>query len=195
MKGVHERRPLNIPGWSVGYDDSINAFAATRSPKKDWLFIMTSSEFDREPQALDEEVVVGLYFFDDDIGDWEQVGYQDFDTVSEVLKLNDVELWLRIEHGLSVEQSRQLLIDELTDWGDIYGGEPVDDSRSARPFARPPKRVETPNWAEPIFKDSGFAPEEYDVDMVVAEAIEQVLNASHGQILEYMNARTEAINE
>ena len=82
---------LRIPGWSVGYSPEISAHAAVRTPagKRDWLFVMTSPE-DREPESLDEEVSVGLYEFDGD--DWNQIGYEDFDTVSDVIRMSDAEL-------------------------------------------------------------------------------------------------------
>ena len=81
--------PFRIPGWSLGYNDEISSHAAVRSFKRDHIFVMTSPE-DRDPRSLDEEVTVGVYRFDGD--EWEGLGYKDFDSVSEVLALSDVQL-------------------------------------------------------------------------------------------------------
>jgi hypothetical protein len=172
---------FEIPGWSVGYIEEISAHAAVRTPTgkgRDWLFVMTSPE-DREPRSLDEEVVVGLYFFDGD--DWEQIAYQDFPDVRSVIKLNDAELQLAVEHGLSLDQSRELLIEEFDDW-EAGGG-----------------RASITSWMATILKDAGvvdpYEVVEGDVSAYEAAAVEQIRNASPGQILEYMNERSEAINE
>jgi hypothetical protein len=94
---------FTIPGWSVGYHREISAHAAIRTPKRDWLFIMTTPD-DREPRSLDEEVVVSLNFFDGE--NWEQIAYQDFPSVSDVLRMSDAELWINVEDGLSLDQAR-----------------------------------------------------------------------------------------
>ena len=94
------------------------------------IFVMTTPE-DREPRSLDEEAMVGLYYLNDD-GDWEQLAYQDFPDVASVVKLSDAELQLVIEHALSMDQARELLIEELTYWENDYAQE---------------DEAETPEWA------------------------------------------------
>lgn len=90
-RSARDSRAINIRGWSVGYQEEIGAHAAVRGiGGRDWLLVMTAE--DREPRALDEEATVGLYFFDGD--EFEQIAYVDFSSVSEVLKLSDVELLL-----------------------------------------------------------------------------------------------------
>lgn len=176
------RAPFKIPGWSVGYNSEISAHAATRSAigNGKFLFVMTTPE-DREPRSLDEEVTVGLYWLNQD-GDWEQLAYQDFPDVASVIKLSPAELQLIIEHALSLDEARRLLVDELTDWENGYGSD-VDAEGE-----------DTPEWAAGIFKDSGVSPEDNSVSDAASEAIEQVLNASGLQILEYMNTRAEIVN-
>jgi hypothetical protein len=176
--GVREDR-FSIPGWSVGYNDEISAHAAVRTPAgkgRNWLFVMTSPE-DREPRSLDEEVAVGLYFLTED-GDWEQIAYQDFPDVRSVIKLGDVELWLVIEHGMSADQARALLEEDFFDWTDDPGSP-----------------VSVTSWMNTILKDAGVHPSREGVEVAANEAIEQIRNASPAQILEYMNERSEAINE
>jgi hypothetical protein len=168
---VRESR-FEIPGWSVGYHSEISAHAAVRTGRgRDWLFVMTTPE-DREPRSLDEEVTVGLYFFDGD--DWEQIAYVDFPDVRSVIKLGDAELHLVIEHGLSLDQSRELLVQEFDDWD----GEDTLTS-----------------WMQTILKDAGVEPEEAGADAATHEATEQIYNASPAQILEYMDERSKALNE
>jgi hypothetical protein len=163
---------FEIPGWSVGYHSEISAHAAVRTGRgRDWLFVMTTPE-DREPRSLDEEVTVGLYFFDGD--DWEQIAYVDFPDVRSVIKLGDAELHLVIEHGLSLDQSRELLVQEFDDWD----GEDTLMS-----------------WMQTILKDAGVEPEEAGADAATHEATEQIYNASPAQILEYMDERSKALNE
>lgn len=170
-------RPFHIPGWSVGYSDEIGANAATREAiGENMLFVMTAD--DREPRSLDEEVTVGLYFFDGE--NWEQIAYQDYPSVTDVIRRKDAELQLSVEHGMSVNECRRILIDELRDWENGFDDPGVEGE-------------ETPGWAEPIFQDSGVLPENSSVDEAVAEAVEQVQNASPAQILEYMTARAEEI--
>lgn len=166
---------FRIPGWSLGYHDNISAYAAIRSVpgERDWLFVMTTPE-DRDPRSLDEEVAVGLYFFDGD--DWEQVGYQDFPDARAVLALNDVELQLLIEHALSLDQARDLLVQEFEEWEE-GGGE-----------------VSIMPWMATILKDAGVRRPKEDVEVAASEAIEQIRNASPAQILAYMNERSEAID-
>jgi hypothetical protein len=175
---------FSIPGWSVGYNDEISAHAAVRTPAgkgRNWLFVMTSPE-DREPRSLDEEVAVGLYFLTED-GDWDQIAYQDFPDVRSVIKLGDAELWLVIEHGLSLDQSRALLEEDFFDWTDDPGSP-----------------VSVTSWMATILKDAGVVDpyevvESSDAGAYATAAIEQIRNASPAQILEYMNERSEAINE
>jgi hypothetical protein len=168
---VRESR-FEIPGWSVGYHSEISAHAAVRTGRgRDWLFVMTTPE-DREPRSLDEEVTVGLYFFNGD--DWEQIAYVDFPDVRSVIKLGDAELHLVIEHGLSLDQSRELLVQEFDDWD----GEDTLTS-----------------WMQTILKDAGVEPEEAGADAATHEATEQIYNASPAQILEYMDERSKAMNE
>lgn len=165
---------FSIPGWSVGYNPEISAHAATRSAIGEgrWLFVMTTPE-DREPRSLDEEVTVGLYWLNQD-GDWEQLAYQDFPDVASVIKLSPAELQLIIEHALSMDQARELLVQEFQDWEDEDG--------SLTP------------WMLMIVNDAGVD-RDNDVDIVAHEAIEQVLNASGMQIFEYMNKRAGFVNE
>jgi hypothetical protein len=170
---------FSIPGWSVGYNREIGAHAAVRSVPgaKDTIFVMTSD--DREPRSLDEEATVGLYVFDGE--NWEQVAWQDFPDVSSVVKLSDAELQLVIEHALSLDQARDLLIQEFEEW------EEGDGEVSMMP------------WMATILEDAGVVdaagaafPEARGAQR---EAIEQIRNASPKQILDYMNERSEAINE
>lgn len=170
-------RAFTIPGWSVGYNDEISAHAATRSlpGERNWLFVMTTPE-DREPRSLDDEVTVGLYYLNED-GDWEQIAYQDFPSVSSVIELSDSELQLEIEHGLSVAQARELLIEEFDDWGESDGEESIT------------------SWMATILEDAGVRRPSENVEAATNEAVEQIRNASPAQILEYMNERTEALNE
>lgn len=176
-RGRMREQALDIPGWRVGYHADISAHAAVRRipGKRDWIFVMTTPE-DHEPRSLDDEAVVGLYYFDGD--DWEQVGSQDFPDVSSVIKLNDAELQLVIEHALSMDQARDLLVQEFDEW------EESDGEASIMP------------WMATILKDAGVQrPEREFVESAAHEAIEQIRNASPAQILAYMNARSEAINE
>ena len=172
-------KEFRIPGWSIGYIEEISAHAAVRTPAgkgRDWLFVMTSPE-DREPRSLDEEVAVGLYHLDED-GNWEQLGYQDFPDVRAVIKLNDAEIQLLIEHALSMEQARDLLAEEFDDWAEGDG------------------EVSIMPWMATILRDAGVKrPEKEDVEVAASEAIEQIRNASPQQILDYMNERADAINE
>ncbi len=173
---VREGR-FSIPGWSVGYNDEIGAHAATRGVpgESNMLFVMTSD--DREPRSLDEEATVGLYYLDDD-GVWEQLAYQDFPDVSSVIKLNPAELQLIIEHALSMDQARDLLVQEFEEW------EEGDGEVSIMP------------WMATILKDAGVKrPDRESIEVAANEAIEQIRNASPAQILVYMNERGDAINE
>lgn len=78
---------------------------------------------------------------------------------------------LRDDHGFTVDQCRELLLEELADWG-------------------------APEWASCIYADAGVDPAVIEAaDAARAEAEEQVRNASEDQILEYMTKRSAAINE
>lgn len=81
---------IDIPGWSVGWNDEISAHAATSNIGND-LLVMTADEYDSAPKSLKDDVVVGLYR-DDGEGGWDQIGYADFDSVSAVLELSKAEL-------------------------------------------------------------------------------------------------------
>ena len=171
------RAAFTIPGWSVGYHREIGAHAAIRTPldKRDWLFIMTTPD-DREPRSLDEEVVVGLHFFDGE--NWDQIAYQDFPSVADVLRLSDAALWLKIEHDLSVDQARELLVGEFEEWAESNGKSSIT------------------SWMTLIFKEAGVPHTEREfVESAAHEAIAQIENASPAQILDYMTARGEALNE
>jgi len=98
--------------------------------------------------------------------------------VAAVIKLSDAELELLITHGLSLDQSRDLLIQEFDEWDES------DGEASIMP------------WMTTILKDAGMSrPEREDVEVAARAATEQVRNASPAQILAYMDARSEAINE
>jgi hypothetical protein len=173
---MNDRLAFSIPGWSVGYNREIGAHAAVRSVPgaKDTIFVMTSD--DREPRSLDEEATVGLYVFDGE--EWEQVSWQDFPDVAAVVKLSDAELQLVIEHALSLDQARDLLIQEFEEWEEGNG------------------EVSIMPWMRTILKDAGVrGPEREFIESAAYEAIEQIRNASPKQILDYMNERAEAINE
>jgi hypothetical protein len=174
-KRVREASDLTLKGWSVGYHDEISAHAAVRQlpGQDDVLFVMTSD--DREPRSRDEDATVGLYFFNGD--SWEQIAYADFPDVASVIKLNDAELQLIIEHALSMDQARDLLVEEFEDWDTSS-----DD-------------VSIMSWMATIMRDAGVEMELAGAYGVQHEAIEQILNASPAQILAYMNERAEAINE
>jgi len=98
---------LEIPGWSVGWNDEISAHAAVRGTRGK-LFVMTSLEHDSAPKSLDDEVAVGIYKLEGD--EWEMVDQADFDSVSEVLAMSMSELERAIMDGAggSVRESKIL---------------------------------------------------------------------------------------
>lgn len=81
------------------------------------------------------------------------------------------------KHGLSLAQSRELLAQEFDDWDESDGEDTLMP------------------WMQTILEDAGVELEQAGVEAAAHEATEQIRNASPAQILEYMNERSEAINE
>lgn len=89
-------KPLQIPGWTVGWDDEISAAAAvtSRPSKGGRRRILVMTQDDHEPRELHEPVDLGLYELDDG-DDWELLFHDDFGTVEKALEAikKSPELW------------------------------------------------------------------------------------------------------
>lgn len=89
-------KPLQITGWTVGWNDEIsNSAAVTDRPSKAGrrrILVMTQD--DHEPRYAEDPVELGLYELDDG-GDWELLFHDDFDTVGKALDAvkKKPELW------------------------------------------------------------------------------------------------------
>lgn len=74
-------RPLDLPGWSIGWHADISASAAVRSlkPKAGRRRILVMTQDDHAPRDPNEPVDLGLYDLIEGEA-WELVYYDSFDT-------------------------------------------------------------------------------------------------------------------